>query len=176
MAGANGRIDEFLERGNQITDTVTGKARIAAQILTEVKLSPSAKSVEVDTIDATTGQIDSVTTIPLTELRVKFLVDWQQLAETDLSTPLYQLRKVAQNYSRLEDILLFRGQGNPPQQLPVAAAGPAGYNPVPGAEIERGHPNKGLTESKRTLFGKQAEIYELVASAYADLEEGGITG
>ena len=45
MAITNVRIEEFLERGNQITEAVAASARICAQFLPKYELPPNTKTV-----------------------------------------------------------------------------------------------------------------------------------
>src|SRR5262249_6720284 len=162
MNGTKVRIEEFLDRGNQVTETVARTARVAAQFLPKYTLPPSAKSVLIDTINDF-GQIDDVQTRPLTEIRVRFTVDWQQLSG-DLATALYLVRKAAQSYSRVEDRLLIWGQGGAAGKLPF---GP-GVNLVPyviGAEVERGYLSDGLI-SARATNALESDIYEGISIAY----------
>jgi hypothetical protein len=107
MTVANGSIEEFLARGNQITETVGAAARICAQFLPKYELPLNTKSVILTNINKFTLAVDDVTTVPLTEIRVRFVLDWQQLSTTDLTTPLYIVRKNAQAYCRLEDRLML---------------------------------------------------------------------
>src|SRR5262252_8656407 len=77
MTVANVRIEEFLDRGNQITQAVAASARICAQILPKYELPPNTKTVISTTVDPNTLAVDDVTTIPLAEIRVRFPLDWQ---------------------------------------------------------------------------------------------------
>jgi len=100
-------------------------------------------------------------------------VDWQQLSGDDLATALYQVRKAAQSYSRVEDRLLFWGQGADPQ-LPF---GP-GVHIVPdaiGVEIEGGYEHDGLIPDTANLASRR-NIYEGVSTAYRDLENAAAVG
>jgi hypothetical protein len=172
MNGTKLRIDEFLDRGNQVTETVARTARVAAQFLPKYTLPPSAKSVLIDKINDL-GQLDDVQTRPLTEIRVPFTVDWQQLSG-DLATALYLVRKAAQTYSRVEDRLLIWGQGNAGNQLPFGP-GVQRVSKTVGAEVERGYPSDGLISGNATNV-LRADIYESISIAYRKLEDKATVG
>jgi len=167
------KIEEFLDRGNQITDAVAASARICAQFIPRYELPPNTKSVISTTIARDTLLVDDVTTIPLAEIRVRFTLDWQQLSTSDLATPLYIVHKQAQAYCRLEDRLLLVGQAQTPasNQLPFGA----GIQAIqPAGEIERGQVNGGLSRADIKLA--DGDIYASVARYYSLLESKAVFG
>jgi uncharacterized linocin/CFP29 family protein len=184
MTVATARIDEFVDRGNQITEAVAATARVCAQFLPKYELQPNTKSVTLTSVDRVTLNLDDVTTVPLTEIRVKFSLDWQQLSAADLGMPLYLVRKHAQAYCRLEDRLLLAGQAARPQdpQLPLGGVqvGAAVLPPiqpvkgVPGGEVERGHENPGLHRTDLRVAGRN--IYNGIAKHHALLESQAVFG
>jgi hypothetical protein len=147
-------------------------------------------------INKFTLAVDDVTTVPLTEIRVRFVLDWQQLSTTDLTTPLYIVRKNAQAYCRLEDRLMLLGQGADPDQFPFppppgpgvvgvlgvpgvpgipAVAGVPGVLGVVGAEVERGRVNSGLLGADK-IYARSNDIYAGVAAGLFRLENDAVVG
>jgi hypothetical protein len=173
-------LDAFIDRGNQITDSITREGRIAAKFLPKYSLSPSAKNVTVDKFSLVTGLFDDVTTVPLAQISVTFTLDWQQLSDENFETSLYLVRKAAQGYCALEDRLLFRGQAAnaAAPQLPYTRVLPAPTPPIPGGEIEGGRENDGLIDTNEmALFpGTLPEVFDDISNAQASLEMRGAAG
>jgi uncharacterized linocin/CFP29 family protein len=184
MTGANVRLDEFLDRGNQITETVASTARICAQFLPKYELPPNTKTVILMALDSDTFQVDDVSTIPLTEIRVSFSLDWQQLS-SDLAIPLYMVQKHAQEYCRLEDRLLLTGQvENPKEGSPqLEFLGKGADKPEASSSgvisrrvtILRGYVNNGLSsvEPEKLRPVKVPEVSRKRKEGYSDMEDYG---
>jgi len=177
MTVENVRIEEFVDRGNQITETVGATARICAQFLPKYELPPNTKSVTSTRINRATSVVDDVTTIPLTEIRMRFSLDWQQVSAGDLTTALFTVRKFAQAYCLLEDRLLLRGQALPPrnhQQLPLgdgqAIVLGQDQGLPPGGEVQRGQANFGLSGAD-AIPGDLEYIYDSIANGLSLLED-----
>jgi hypothetical protein len=166
MNGAASRITEFMNSANPVVTTIVDKTRVAAEFLPKYELPPTAKQVTLDRV-VHDGTVDDVATIPLAEIWLRFAVDWQQLAESDMRTALGLTRIAAQTYSRLEDRLLFLGQDD---NL-VLRGGPL----PPGARVDRGSSNFGLLGAP-AMNGQRDDIYAEVARAYGELETQSVAG
>jgi hypothetical protein len=160
MQAADSNFKAFVEKATVIVADSAAKGRAAARFVPRYKLHPSKKQVIADIV-VHDGSVNDIDTIPLTEIWVPFVVDWQWLGDEGMSSAVSQARLAGQTYSRLEDRLLFLGQGN---DLSLNG-GPL----PPGVRIERGWPNEGLLAAPK-LYGSKADIYSGIAAAYGRLE------
>src|SRR5262245_16437534 len=110
MSGMDSDVEEFLNQANSTVAAVADKGRVAAAILPKYQLQPTTKYVARHSIDYVDESVDDISTIPLSEISVRFAVDWQQLSAPNVQTALGLARLAGQTYSRLEDRLLFLGQ------------------------------------------------------------------
>jgi uncharacterized linocin/CFP29 family protein len=166
MQVAESSVKGFIDRASVAVTEAASKGRAAARFVPRYKLNPTTKQVIADVI-VHNGTVNDVDTIPLTEIWVPFLVDWQWLGKDGMSPAISQARLAGQTYGRLEDRLLFLGQDKN-----LALNG--GALP-PGVRIERGWPNDGLLSAPK-LYGNKNDIYSGVAAAFGRLEAQAATG
>ena len=165
-------INEFLSQGQQQVSSVAQVGRVAARLLPKYQLAPTAKQVVLER-NQHAGGVNDVTTIPLAEIWQRFTVDWQQLSDPSLRTALELARSAAQNYSVLEDRLLFLGQSRNAGQL-VLNPPDRPLRPIE-QRVDRGFVNDGLMAAP-PVDGDWQHIYESVAAARDGLVDIGIAG
>jgi len=109
------------------------RVRVVAQVIPPTNVGVNDKTVTIDRMNALTRAIDDVTTIPLPEISVQFLLDKQQVQQPDLTLALSKARRAASDFARTEDAVLLRG-------LAVAANGyqPDGVALPALTDIQRG--------------------------------------
>ena len=180
MTSVNINLDAFLDRGNEIVDTITRDGRMAASFLPKYSLSPGAKNVLTHKLTVGTGAFDDITTIALAQIRVTFTLDWQQLLEENFAASLFRVKKATQSYCAVEDRLLFLGQRTRPAglQLPYSGAVPARVGNIPGAEIEQGSEHDGLIDPTQmvVLPSNLANLFDAVGKGFAYLQSNGTGG
>jgi uncharacterized linocin/CFP29 family protein len=109
------------------------RVRVVEHVIPTKNVGANDKTVAIDRINPLTGTIDDVTTIPLPEISVQFLLDKQQVQQPELTRALSLVRRAASDFARIEDEVLLRG-------LEVAANGyqPDGRALPRRADIQRG--------------------------------------
>jgi uncharacterized linocin/CFP29 family protein len=109
------------------------RVRVVERVIPTKNVGANDKTVAIDRIDARTGAIDDVTTIPLPEISIEFFLDKQQVQQPELTRALSLARRAANDFARIEDEVLLRG---------LEAVGP-NYQPdgrllLPRFRIQRG--------------------------------------
>jgi uncharacterized linocin/CFP29 family protein len=109
------------------------RVRVVERVIPTKNVGANDKTVTIDRINPLTGTIDDVTTIPLPEISVQFLLDRQQVQQPELTRALSLVRRAASDFARIEDEVLLRG---------LEAVGPD-YQPdgrplLPRFRIQRG--------------------------------------
>jgi uncharacterized linocin/CFP29 family protein len=85
------------------------RARVVERVIPTKNVGANDKTVAIDRIDAQAGTIDDVTTIPLSEISVQFLLDKQQVQQPELTRALSLVRRAASDFARIEDEVFLRG-------------------------------------------------------------------
>ena len=85
------------------------RVRVVEHVIPTTKVGANDKTVAIDRINPLTGTIDDVTTIPLPEISVQFLLDKQQVQQPELTRALSLVRRAASDFARIEDEVLLRG-------------------------------------------------------------------
>jgi len=85
------------------------RVRVVERVIPTKNVGANDKTVAIDRIDAPTGTIDDVTTIPLPEISVYLLLDKQQVQQHELTRALSLVRRAASDFARIEDEVLLRG-------------------------------------------------------------------
>jgi uncharacterized linocin/CFP29 family protein len=85
------------------------RVRVVERVIPTKNVGANDKTVAIDRIDAQAGTIDDVTTIPLSEISVQFLLDKQQVQQPELTRALSLVRRAASDFARIEDEVFLRG-------------------------------------------------------------------
>ena len=85
------------------------RVRVVSHVIPTTKVGANDKTVAIDRINPVTRTIDDVTTIPLPEISIQFLLDMQQVQQPDLTRALSMVRRAANDFARIEDQVLVRG-------------------------------------------------------------------
>jgi uncharacterized linocin/CFP29 family protein len=85
------------------------RVRVVSHVIPTTKVGANDKTVAIDRINPVTRTIDDVTTIPLPEISIQFLLDTQQVQQPELTRALSMVRRAANDFARIEDQVLVRG-------------------------------------------------------------------
>src|SRR6185437_15270714 len=84
------------------------RVRVVGHVIPTTKVGANDKTVALDRINALTGDIDDVTTMPLPEISIEFTLDLQQVQQPELTRALSLVRRAASDFARIEDEVLVR--------------------------------------------------------------------
>jgi len=166
-------VEALVAQAKPVVDAALSESRVAAKVIPTMSLPRTARQVTADRVLHNEGTIDQVQTIPLTEIWVRFTVEWQQLETADFAAALSSVSRAAQVYGRLEDRLLFRGEELDAGKLVLS---PKGEKLPNGARVQNGYANQALLDDDLTLPWGTADVYEGVAAAYRSLQSRFVGG
>ena len=109
------------------------RIRVVGDIIPTVNVGENDKTVAIDRINPLTRAIDDLTTIPLPEISVVFILDKQQVQQPELKRPLALARRAAIEFARIEEAMLLRGLATAPNGY-----APEGVPLLPDTDIQRG--------------------------------------
>jgi len=125
------------------------RVSVVGHVIPTTKVGANDKTVAIDRINPLTRTIDDVTTIPLPEISIQFLLDMQQVQQPELTRALSMVRRAANDFARIEDEVLVRGL-----EFIANRYRPDGRPLPPLVDIQRGRnqaPYDGLAGSARNV-------------------------
>lgn len=173
MSDYSAGLEAFVEQAKPAVDTALSESRVAAKVIPTLSLPRTARQVTVDRVLHKEMTINQIDTIPLTEIWVRFTVEWQQLEAADFAAALASASRAAQAYGRFEDRLLFRGEERDAGKLVLS---PKEEKLPSWARVQNGYVNQALLDEDLRLEWPTEDVYEGVAAAYRELQSRFVGG